>query len=60
MYVIACAFRRVVALVGKIFYWALLIPLWDSLSGTGGVRETALRRVRYCEEGRHVVLTILL
>ena len=27
MYAIACAFRRRVALVGKIFYWALLTPL---------------------------------
>ena len=38
MYVIACAFRRGVALVRKIFYWALLTPLWDPLSGTGGVQ----------------------
>ena len=38
MYVIACAFSRGVALVRKIFYWALLIPSWDPLSGTGGVQ----------------------
>ena len=38
MYAIACAFRRGVASVGKIFYWSLLTPSWDSLSGTGGVQ----------------------
>ena len=37
MYVISCAFRRGVAIVGEFFYWALLTPLWDPLSGTGGV-----------------------
>ena len=37
MYPIACAFRRGVALVGEIFYRALLTPSWDPLSGTGGV-----------------------
>ena len=37
MYAIACAFRRGVALVGKIFYWELLTPLWDPLLGIGGV-----------------------
>ena len=31
-------FRRGVALVGEFFYWALIIPLWDPLSGTGGVQ----------------------
>ena len=38
MYVIACAFRRGVALIGKFFYWPLLTPSWDLLSGTGGVQ----------------------
>ena len=38
MYAIACAFRRGVALVGKIFYCALLTPSWDPLSGTGDVQ----------------------
>ena len=28
-------FRRGVALVGKFFYWALLIPSWDHISGAG-------------------------
>ena len=31
-------FRWGVALVGEFFYWALLTPLWDPLSGTGGVQ----------------------
>ena len=30
--------RRGVALIGEIFYWPLLTPLWDPLSGTGGVQ----------------------
>ena len=38
MVAIACAFRWGVALVGEIFYSALLIPSWDPLSGTGGVQ----------------------
>ena len=38
MYVIACAFRREVALIGEFFYWALLTPLWDPLSSIGGVQ----------------------
>ena len=37
MYVIACAFRLRVALVGEFFYWALIIQSWDPLSSTGGV-----------------------
>ena len=37
MYAIACAFRWGVALIGEFFYWALLTPSWDPLSGTGGV-----------------------
>ena len=28
-----------IALVGEFFYWALLMPLWDPLSGIGGVQE---------------------
>ena len=31
-------FRCGVALVGEFFYLALLTPLWDPLSGTGGVQ----------------------
>ena len=31
-------FRWGVALIGEFFYWALIIPLWDPLSGTGGVQ----------------------
>ena len=38
MYAISCAFRREVAFVGEIFYWALLTMLWDPLSDTGGVQ----------------------
>ena len=38
MYAISCAFRRGVALVEKIFYWALLTSSWDLLLGTGGVQ----------------------
>ena len=38
MYDIAYAFRRGVGLVGKVVYLALLTPLWDPLSGTGGVQ----------------------
>ena len=38
MVAIAYAFRQVVVLVGKFFYWALLTLLWDPLSGTGGVQ----------------------
>ena len=38
MYVIACAFRRGVALVRKIFYSPLLTTSWDPLSGLGGVQ----------------------
>ena len=44
MYVIACAFRWGVVLLGEFFYWALLTPLWDPLSDTGGVQKTTLRR----------------
>ena len=45
MYVIACTFRWRVALVGEIFYWALLTLSWDPLSGTGGVQgDDALTR----------------
>ena len=29
-------FRWGVALIGEFFYWALLTPLWDPLSDTGG------------------------
>ena len=32
-------FRWGVALIGEIFYWALLTLLWDSLSGTRSVQE---------------------
>ena len=38
MVAIACAFRWGVALVGEFFYSALLTPLWDPFSGTGGVQ----------------------
>ena len=38
MYVITCAFRHGVAIVGEFFYWALFTPLWDPLSGIGGVQ----------------------
>ena len=31
-------FRWGVALIGEIFYWALLTSLWDPLLGTGGVQ----------------------
>ena len=31
-------FRWGVALVGEFFYWVLLTPSWDPLSGTGGVQ----------------------
>ena len=31
-------FRWGVALVGEFFYWALLIPLWDPVSGTRGIQ----------------------
>ena len=45
MDVIACAFRQAVALIGEFFYWALLTPSWDPLSGTGGVQgDDALTR----------------
>ena len=37
MYVISCAFRWGVAIVGEFFYWALLTVLWDPLLGTEGV-----------------------
>ena len=56
MYVIACAFRRGVALVGEFFYGALLTPSWDPLLGTKVYRETALRRGRDYEGGRCVAL----
>ena len=35
-------FKWGVALVGEFFYWALLIPLWDPLSGTGGCTRRQL------------------
>ena len=45
MVAIACVFRRGVALVGEFFYWALLTPSWDPLSGIGGVQgDDALTR----------------
>ena len=56
MYVMSCAFRRRIALVGEFFYWALFTPLLDPLSGTGVYRETALRRGRDFKECRHVAL----
>ena len=31
-------FRRGVALVGEFFYWALLTPSWDPLSGIESVQ----------------------
>ena len=31
-------FRWGVTLVKEFFYWALLTPLWDPFSGTGGVQ----------------------
>ena len=31
-------FRWGVAIIGEFFYWSLLNPLWDPLSGTGGVQ----------------------
>ena len=31
-------FRLGVALVGELFYWALLTPLWDPLSSIEGVQ----------------------
>ena len=60
MYAITCTFRRGVALVGKFFYWALLTPLWDPLSGIRVYRETSLRRGRDYEEGRCAALILLL
>ena len=35
---IVCALRWRVALVGIIFYWALLTLSWDTLSGIGSVQ----------------------
>ena len=35
VFAIACALRLGVTLVGEFFYWALLTPLRDPLSGTG-------------------------
>ena len=35
---LTCAFRWGVSFVGEFFYWALLILLWDHLSGVGDVQ----------------------
>ena len=37
MVVMHLHFRLGVALVGDFFYWTLLTPSWDPLSGTGSV-----------------------
>ena len=49
-------FRWGVALVGEIFYWALLTPLWDPFQVEGVYRETALQRGSDYEGGRCVAL----
>ena len=56
MYVIACAFRRGVALVEEFFYW--VSPRHGTPFQVQGVyRETTLLRGRDCEGGQHVALS---
>ena len=49
-------FRLGVALVGEFFYWALLTRYGTHFQVQWVYRETALRRGRDYEEGRHVAL----